>query len=39
MVFMGPTKELIQEDIETLHNYVKQGGYVVLMSESGGDAK
>lgn len=39
MVFMGPTKELSQENIQTLHDYVSQGGYVILMSESGGDAK
>lgn len=39
MVFMGPTKELGLDDIQTLREYVAEGGYVVLMSEAGGNAK
>lgn len=36
---MGPTKELGLDDIQTLREYVAEGGYVVLMSEAGGNAK
>lgn len=39
MVFMGPSKELSNEDTETLHKYISQGGYVIVMGETGGNAK
>jgi hypothetical protein len=39
MVFMGPSKELSTEDADTLHKYIAQGGYVILMGEAGGNAK
>lgn len=39
MIFMGPSKELQPKDIDILHKYIAQGGYVVLMGESDGDAR